>query len=200
VPDGHIALASRTYTGFAILRSNIKSGSEADVAKAVAYGKRIKFYPLSQATNSPETAFVDAIDDLFDSTIPYDLRFFEALDRFVQREPWIERDRVMIDALKTDKEGKPFDGGGTATVYDRATHALIREMRSSACSSLTPGLAKNADGSVDIYFGPKAPVEKESNWVPTKGGGGFEVMFRFYGPEKPLFDKTWKLPDIANAS
>jgi hypothetical protein len=22
------------------------------------------------------------------------------------------------------------------------------------------------------------------------------VMFRFYGPEKPLFDKTWMLPDI----
>jgi len=22
------------------------------------------------------------------------------------------------------------------------------------------------------------------------------VVFRFYGPEKPLFDKTWKLPDI----
>jgi len=22
------------------------------------------------------------------------------------------------------------------------------------------------------------------------------VLFRFYGPEKPLFDKTWKLPDI----
>ena len=27
-------------------------------------------------------------------------------------------------------------------------------------------------------------------------GGGFEVLFRFYGPEKPLFDKTWKLGDI----
>jgi hypothetical protein len=24
----------------------------------------------------------------------------------------------------------------------------------------------------------------------------FEVLFRFYGPEKPLFDKTWVLPDI----
>jgi hypothetical protein len=24
----------------------------------------------------------------------------------------------------------------------------------------------------------------------------FEALFRFYGPEKPLFDKTWKLPDI----
>jgi len=21
-------------------------------------------------------------------------------------------------------------------------------------------------------------------------------MFRLYGPEKPLFDRTWKLPDI----
>jgi hypothetical protein len=312
VPDGYIALASRTYAGFAILRSNLKSGSEADVAKAVAYGKRIRFYPLSQAASSPETTYVDAIDDLFDSTIPYDLRFFEALDRFVQREPWIDRDRVMIDSLKTigiekgkpfnpdaktkqilndamreahawldhhyelvfkvpynegshwglpaspevlkgmmtnfadpnaypvgdrgvtysyayfspkhmgqgqfylvtlvDKEGKPFDGGGTyrlevpanppvklywsATVYDRATHALIREMPSSALSSLTPGLTKNADGSVDVYFGPNAPAGNESNWVPTKSGGGFEVMFRFYGPEKPLFDKTWMLPDI----
>ena len=81
-------------------------------------------------------------------------------------------------------------------MYDRATHAFIREMPKLACSSLTPGLTKNADGSMDIYFGPKAPAEKEANWVPTKSGGGFEVLFRFYGPEKPLFDKTWKLGDI----
>ena len=46
VPDGYIALPSDTYTGFAMLRSNLKSGSDADIAKAVAYGKRIKFYPL----------------------------------------------------------------------------------------------------------------------------------------------------------
>jgi hypothetical protein len=316
VPGGYIALASRTCAGFAILRSNLKSESESDVAKAVAYGKRIKFYPLSQAASSPETTYVDAIDDLFDSTIPYDLRFFEALDRFVQREPWIDRDRVMIDSLKTigiekgkpfkpdtktqqilgdampeahawldhhyelvfkvpynegshwglpaspevlkgmmtdfgdpdaypvdgrgvtysyayfspkhlgqgqfylvtivDREGMPLDGGGTyrlevpanqpvnlywsATAYDRATHALIREMPSSACSSLTPDLARSADGSVDVYFGPKAPPGKASNWVPTRSGGGFEVMFRFYGPEKPLFEKTWKLPDLVKAS
>ncbi|RVI64097.1 DUF1254 domain-containing protein [Sinorhizobium meliloti] len=316
IPDGYIALPSSTYTGIAILRSNLKSSSDADVARAVAYGKRVKFYPLSQAGNPPETKFVDAIDVLFDSTIPYDLRFFEALDRFVQREPWLDRDRVMIDELKTvgiekgkpfkpdemtkqilndasreaqawldhkyqnmftptfnegtrwglitsrpvlegmtsnfadpnaypvegrgvtysyayfspkhmgegqfylmaivDKDGKPFNGDSTyrlivpanppvrlywsATVYDRATHALIREMPKSAVSSLTPGLTKNADGSVDVYFGPKSPAGKEANWVPTKADGGFEVLFRFYGPEKPLFDKTWKLPDIAKGS
>jgi len=49
---------------------------------------------------------------------------------------------------------------------------------------------------VDVYFGPKAPVGKEANWVPTSATGQFEVLFRLYGPEKPLFDKTWKLPDI----
>jgi Protein of unknown function (DUF1214) len=51
-------------------------------------------------------------------------------------------------------------------------------------------------GSPFVYFGPKAPASKESNWVPTTTDGGFEVLFRFYGPEKPLFEKTWKLPDI----
>lgn len=286
-PGGYITLPSGTYTGFVILRSNLKSGSDADIAKAVAYGKRVRFYPLSQAANPPETKFVDAIDVVFDSTISYDLRFFRTLDRFVQREPWLERDKVMIDQLKSigiekgkpfnpdaktqkilndaareahawldmqyeavfsppfnegshwalpaspavaegmetnfakpdaypigdrgvtysmayfsakrlgtgqfylmtivDKDGKPFDGGSTyrlqvppnapvklywsATVYDRTTHALIRDMQWSSRSSNTPGLVKNADGSVDIYFGPNAPEGKESNWVPTNAAG-----------------------------
>jgi hypothetical protein len=66
------------------------------------------------------------------------------------------------------------------TVYDRATHAFIREMPAASRWSLTPGLVKNADGSMDVYFGPKAPAGKELNWVPTKAGGGFE-----------LSDTTW---------
>jgi hypothetical protein len=111
-----------------------------------------------------------------------------------------------------DKVGEAFDGGKTyrltvpanvpvrqywsATVYNRATHTLIREQKTLSRSSQNLGLQKNADGSVDIYFGPNAPVGKEANWVPTSPSGKFEVLFRFYGPEKPLFDKTWKLPDI----
>lgn len=111
-----------------------------------------------------------------------------------------------------DRAGNPFDGSTTyrlnvpanapvtlywsATAYDRETHALIRNMQWSSRASTTSGLQKNADGSVDLYFGPKAPNGKESNWVPTDPNGKFEVLFRFYGPQKPLFDKTWKLPDI----
>lgn len=314
-PDGYIALPSQVYTGFVILRCNLEGSSDAAIAKAVAYGKRIKFYPISQAANGakpPETKFVDVIDLVFDNTIPYDVRFFDTLDRFVQREPWLERDKAMIDVLKSigiekgkpfkpdagtqtilseaareaqtwldvqyekvfatpfndghhwalpasrevvegmqtnfakpnvypvdgravsysmaffsakhlgegqfylmtivDKQGSPLDGGSnyrlrvpanapvklywSATAYDRATHALIRDLPRSSRSSNTTGLQTNADGSVDVYFGPKAPAGKESNWVPTKSGGRFEVLFRLYGPEKPLFDKTWVLPDI----
>ena len=58
------------------------------------------------------------------------------------------------------------------------------------------GLQKNADGSADIYFGPTAPPGGESNWVPTDRNGRFEVLARFYGPQQPLFDKTWQLPDL----
>jgi hypothetical protein len=59
------------------------------VKTAVAYGKRIKLYPLGQAANPPETVFVDALGAVYDSTIPYDVRFFQSLDRFVQQEPWL---------------------------------------------------------------------------------------------------------------
>src|SRR5262249_46290259 len=75
--------------------------------------------------------------------------------------------QFYLMAIK-DREGRPFDGGGTyrlsvpanapvklywsATVYDRATHALIRNQPRSSRSSHTPGLQKNGDGSVDVYF------------------------------------------------
>jgi hypothetical protein len=84
----------------------------------------------------------------------------------------------------------------SVVLYDFATHALIRKMPWSSRSSLAPDLEVSADGSVDVFFGPKAPKGKESNWIPTSAKGRFEALFRFYGPEKPLFKKTWVLPDI----
>jgi hypothetical protein len=81
-------------------------------------------------------------------------------------------------------------------LYDRKTHALIKGLARASCASNSSEVVKNADGSVDVYFGPKAPPGKDSNWVPTDPKGKFEVLFRLYGPQKPLFDKTWLLPDI----
>ncbi|MGB5460055.1 MAG: DUF1214 domain-containing protein, partial [Eudoraea sp.] len=54
----------------------------------------------------------------------------------------------------------------------------------------------NADGSVDVYFGAKAPKGKEKNWVPTNAEKGFFVVFRFYGPEEGYINKTWVLNDF----
>jgi hypothetical protein len=111
-----------------------------------------------------------------------------------------------------DRNARFLDGGGTyrlivppnvparqywsAVVYDRSTHAFIRNVMRPGRSSLSAGIQKRADGSVDIYFGPEAPPGKQSNWIPTVAGGQYEVCLRFYGPDQPLFDKTWKLPDI----
>jgi hypothetical protein len=310
-PKGYILLPSQTFKGYALLRSILSSRDEAGIEKAVAYGKRIKLYPLSQAAAPPETVFLDAADIVFDSVIPYDVRFFQSLDRVVEAEPWLDRDRVMIDMLKSlglekgkpfapddrtaallaeagqealarfdvlyealyephapdarwflpadkalldsaangfttsdsypidargtayycafsgikhmgagqfylfatrDKDGQPLDGDAayrlhvppnppvqqywSVVLYDFATHALIRDVAWASRSSQSPGLQTRFDGSVDVFFGPKAPEGGESNWIPTKAGGRFEALFRFYGPTPPLFDKTWVLPDI----
>jgi hypothetical protein len=311
VPDGYIVLAADTYGGFALMRSNLKSHGDADIATSVAYGKRLKVYPLSQADNPPPTRFTDANGILFDSTIRYDASFFQNLNRIIQDEPWLQRDKVMIDLLKTlgiekgkpfepdskmeatlttgareaqtilaqrydagfyrmtpefrwfpaampevikavqsgyadpdqypvdargvtytlgftgikrlgtaqfylmsnkDKDGQDFDGSKnyrlsvpanapvkqywSVTSYDRETHALIRNMPRASCASISAGVEKNADGSVDVYFGSKAPKGREANWVPADPKRKFELLFRLYGPEKAFFEKTWKLPDV----
>jgi len=120
-PSGYIIVPSGTYRGFAILRSNFKSSSDADIAAAVAYGKRMKIYPLGE--NADQTVYVDVYDKMFDATIPYDGRFFESLNRFVQAEPWLTRDKVMIDSLKAVgiANSKPFSPDAkTRSILDEA--------------------------------------------------------------------------------
>ena len=97
-------------SSYAFLRSNLKSGSDADIAKAVAYGKRVKLYPLSQAANPPPTTFVDAIDVVFDAPSPTTCAS-SSRSTASCREPWLERDQAMIDMLKSIgiEKGKPFD-------------------------------------------------------------------------------------------
>lgn len=311
LPAGYIPLQSDTFGGYALLRSNLKSHGDADVAASVAYAKRLKVYPLSAAANPPETIFTDAKDVVFDSTIRYDLSFFTSLNRIVQNEPWLARDRAMIDQLRSlgiekgkpftpdkrtskalkagihearellearydaglppffeggkwtvpalpnllkaaqssfsdpdaypvddrgltytfayigikrlgagqfylitinDKDGKSFGGGKTyrlnvpagvpieqywsVTAYDRETHALIRNMPRASRSSQIPELKKNADGSIDIFIGPKAPTGMDANWIPTDRKRDFELMFRLYAPTKAFFEKKWVLPDV----
>ena len=57
-------------------------------------------------------------------------------------------------------------------------------------------LQKNSDGSIDLYFGPKAPEGKKSNWIKTLDDRGFFMYFRWYGPTQEYFDQSWQLNDV----
>ncbi len=82
------------------------------------------------------------------------------------------------------------------TIYSLETASFFLHSTHLTLGSLDKELKKNADGSVDIYIGPKAPAGQESNWLYTEPGKKWFPWFRLYGLEKPIFDKVWKLPDF----
>jgi hypothetical protein len=92
-----------------------------------------------------------------------------------------------------DAQGNPLDGSKTYKVhlppnipvkdfwsfilYDNQTRAQLQtDQRFPMVSSQTKGLVINDDKSVDVYFGPKAPVGKENNWAQTVPGKGWNVL------------------------
>ena len=111
-----------------------------------------------------------------------------------------------------DAKGNPLDGSKmyrihlppnipaknfwSFTLYDNQTRSMLQTDGSPAVGSLTRGLLINADGSVDVYFGPKAPSGKEANWVQTIPGKGWNTLLRLYGPLEPWFNKTWRPGEI----
>ncbi len=112
-----------------------------------------------------------------------------------------------------DADGKPFDGGKnyrlhlppnipvatfwSAIVYDTQTRSMLQtDSQFPSVSSQNKDLQVNADGSVDVYFGPKAPAGKQGNWVQTIPGKGWFMILRLYGPLEPWFNKTWRPGDI----
>ena len=56
--------------------------------------------------------------------------------------------------------------------------------------------AQNADGSTDLYLGPKAPDGKASNWLATVPSKGYFAILRLYSPTEPAIDRSWKPGDI----
>lgn len=88
----------------------------------------------------------------------------------------------------------------SVTVYDVDTRCPIDNEQQIADRSSRMDLIENDDGSVDIYFGPKAPAGKEKNWIPTVPGKGWFAYLRLYAPTEPYFERSWKLPDIENVA
>jgi hypothetical protein len=83
-----------------------------------------------------------------------------------------------------------------ATVYDLATAAFIRSSPRVEVNSYDPRLEINSDGSYNIYFGPQPPAGTAANWVYTRPGTRWFLMFRLYGPTGALFAHHWRLQDL----
>ncbi|MCU0232163.1 MAG: DUF1254 domain-containing protein [Acidobacteria bacterium] len=114
--------------------------------------------------------------------------------------------------VQKDKDGQWLQGGNrytlrippnppvkqfwAITLYDVETRCFIDTPHELAGLDSRKKLVANADGSVDLHFGPAAPAGQESNWLPTLPGRGWFAYFRLYAPTEPYFDRSWSLPDI----
>ncbi|MBW2710557.1 MAG: DUF1254 domain-containing protein [Deltaproteobacteria bacterium] len=112
-----------------------------------------------------------------------------------------------------DSEGNIFDGAKTykltipanvpakdfwsVVVYDPQTRSELQTSNPFPSKNSKSGsMVENADGSVDLYFGPKAPRGKKQNWIETVPNKSWFPILRLYGPLDPWFDKTWKPGEI----
>ncbi len=112
-----------------------------------------------------------------------------------------------------DAKGEYLDGGKTYKVtlpapipagqfwsfmvYDGQTRSMLEtDQKLAGLDSTSKDIKKNSDGSVTVWFGPKAPAGQEHNWVQTMPGKGWNTLLRLYAPLEPWFDKTWKPCDF----
>jgi hypothetical protein len=112
-----------------------------------------------------------------------------------------------------DSKGEYLDGGKTYKitlpapipagqfwsfmVYDGQTRSMLEtDQKLAGLDSNDKAIKKNADGSVTVWFAPKAPAGQESNWVQTMPGKGWNSLLRLYAPLQPWFDKSWKPGDF----
>ena len=89
----------------------------------------------------------------------------------------------------------PANNFWSVVVYDALSRSELQNGQPFPSVSSYTKPSVNADGSIDIVFGPDEPKQK-GNWIKTVPGKGWFPIFRFYGPASPYFDKTWKLEDI----
>ena len=74
----------------------------------------------------------------------------------------------------------------SVTLYDALTAAGLDNGQPFPSIGSRDKPAANSDDSVDLYFGPTAPADKENNWRRTVPGQGFFVLLRLYGPTQPF--------------
>lgn len=109
----------------------------------------------------------------------------------------LDSNKKALDGSKTYKlhlpPNVPVKDFWARTMYDTQTRSQLQtNQQFPTLGSQTEGVKKNAEGSYDIYFAPKAPKGKEGNWLQTISGKSWWLALRMYGPEKAWIDQTWR--------
>lgn len=108
---------------------------------------------------------------------------------------------AYLDGSKTYKltipSNPPVKDFWSLVLYDPQTRSMLETNNPfPSKNNVLSDLEKNDDGSIDLYFGPRAPEGKEQNWLQTVENKGWFTILRIYGPLDPWFDKTWKPGEI----
>ena len=112
----------------------------------------------------------------------------------------------------TDSDGASLSGGASyrlelpanipaanfwsVTLYEAENASGLANGQPFPSLGLRDKPVQNADGSTDLYLGPKAPEGKQANWLATVPGRGYFAILRLYGPTQAAIDKSWKPGDI----
>lgn len=123
----------------------------------------------------------------------------------------MEKVGAKYPATFVDSKGDFLSGGNLYTVslpkdvpaalfwslthYDSVTAAQVDNGQPFPSLNTMDKPITNADGSIDVHFGPNSPGAGK-NWLKTLPGKGYFVILRLYGPTKAFFDKTWKPGDL----
>ena len=101
-------------------------------------------------------------------------------------------DPLVVEVPLADTPAKDF---WSVIVYSMKTKGFVEYVETVGLASTgLDKMKKNDDGSVDVFSAPKPPEGMASNWIPT--GEDLFLIFRLYGPDKALFDKSWGLGDV----
>jgi hypothetical protein len=114
---------------------------------------------------------------------------------------YLDSNGNALDGGKTYKLNLPKDPPAekfvSIVVYDPQTRSELQTSQPFPSKNTSRDkLITNEDGSVDLYFGPKAPKGKEANWIQTVPGKGWLSLLRLYSPTEAWYDKTWRPGEI----
>jgi hypothetical protein len=110
-------------------------------------------------------------------------------------------DGTRAYTFRLPAEGVPADAFWSLTMYqqepDGRDFLVENPINRYSISDRTPGLIRNADGSLEVYIQPDTPTDAlaAANWLPTPRGP-FTMSFRAYLPRKEIVDGLWSPPPI----